>query len=186
MVTTFATAETSGWRRSVLALACAAAVVLGATACVGSDSSSGTAPGAPTRERNGGQPIGDPKEEHGGQPNGTPTEGDGGPQAKGAPIRIPAFNQGEGSSLAGAVSFFTAEVRELCGGEMCITLTVEESAQDYPTCVFAGTDPEPGSQVERGSTLTIVAGSQPCVFVIEDFSSHQGERVGLENLGWVG
>ena len=45
---------------------------------------------------------------------------------------------------------------------MCITLVVQESHPSFETCEFVETVPRQETVVERGTVVTIVAGTLPC------------------------
>jgi hypothetical protein len=80
----------------------------------------------------------------------------------GAPIKIPSIQEDQGRPLAEVKAEIEESVIEQCGGGMCITLIVEESNPDFLTCRFVHTRPTQGTEVERGSTVVIVAGMLPC------------------------
>lgn len=89
--------------------------------------------------------------------------GDGGDgEAPGAPIEIPSFQQDQGRPIDEVLAEMEGTVREQCGGELCIELRVEMSDDSFGACQFAGTVPPEGSQVERGGTVVVIAGTQPC------------------------
>jgi hypothetical protein len=82
--------------------------------------------------------------------------------APGAPIDIPAEIQDQGRPLAEMQAIIEQGIREQCGGELCVQLAVEHSAEDFDECTFIETRPPQRSSVARGSTVVIVAGSLPC------------------------
>jgi len=89
--------------------------------------------------------------------------GDGG-GVPGAPIDIPAFTIGVGQPLDAVLPDIEGTITELCGGEMCLVLRIERRDNDIGAteCDFVDTDPPEGGQVERGGTLIVIVGTQPC------------------------
>ena len=85
-------------------------------------------------------------------------DGDGG-GVPGSPINIPAF---QGGPLEDVLPEIERQITDLCGGELCLVLDVEMSDDDATECDFVETDPPAGSQVERGGTLVVIAGTHPC------------------------
>jgi hypothetical protein len=97
--------------------------------------------------------------DNGGGDNGG---GGGGGGAPGAPIDIPSFQQDQGRPLDDVLADIEGTVREQCGGDLCIEIAVEMSDDNFTECQFVATDPPQGSQIERGGTLRVIAGTQPC------------------------
>jgi hypothetical protein len=89
--------------------------------------------------------------------------GGGGGGVPGAPIDIPNFQIDAGRLLVDVLADIERAVRAQCDGELCIDIKVERSEESLPECRFSKTIPEQGGQVERGSTLIVIAGTQqPC------------------------
>ena len=188
MRTATSTAE-SRWRGRAVSLAFLVAVALGATACGGTDSTSdkdafqsgrldqsasnpgGDGDGSSQSGANSGDNAdgsggsgsdqGNDRDDSGGAAGFPGGEGNGA-EAVGAPINIPSIVQDQGRPLAQVEAEITESVLEQCGGELCITLTVQESDPDFQTCQFVRTEPPQDTDVERGSTVVIVAGTQAC------------------------
>ncbi|NGN94870.1 hypothetical protein G5C66_19275 [Nocardioides sp. KC13] len=70
--------------------------------------------------------------------------------------------QDQGRPLNEVHAEIEASVREQCGGELCIDIRVVEADPNFGVCQFVRTDPEQGSSVERGASVLILAGTQPC------------------------
>jgi hypothetical protein len=177
----------SRWRGRATILAFLVAVALGATACGGSDSTSdkdafqsggldqsASNPGGDGSSQSGAD-SGDTADGSGGGGSDQGNDGDdsgeaagfpggeeNGAEGVGAPINIPSIVQDQGRPLAQVEAEITESVLEQCGGELCITLTVQESDPDFQTCQFVRTEPSQGNDVDRGSTVVIVAGAQAC------------------------
>jgi hypothetical protein len=83
-------------------------------------------------------------------------------EAPGAPIDIPSFQQDQGRPLADVLADIEGAVRDQCGGELCIEIVVEYTDEDRDECTFSATDPPQGGEIERGGTLVVIAGTQPC------------------------
>ncbi len=84
-------------------------------------------------------------------------------EAIGAPIRVPTITMAPGAPLDDARDAIERRIREQCGGELCVELVVEQrDLHGVTACDFAGIEPEPGTWVQRGSTIVIVSGAQPC------------------------
>ena len=96
-----------------------------------------------------------------GDDGGGDDDGDGG-GVPGAPIDIPSFQQDQGRPLDDVLADIEATVREQCDGELCIEIRVEMSDEGFDECQFVETVPPQGSSVERGGTLVVIAGTQPC------------------------
>lgn len=98
----------------------------------------------------------------GGDGGGGNGGGDNGGGVPGAPIDIPSFQQDQGRPLDEVLADIDATVREQCGGEVCIEITVEKTDDGFTECEFVATDPPQGSRIERGGSLLVIAGSEPC------------------------
>jgi hypothetical protein len=124
---------------------------------------------------------GDDGDDGGGQ--GAPIDNGGGSgsgQADGAPIDIPAITIAEGQPLDAVRSQLEEELRDVCGGEVCLVIEVAETDPDHETCQYSGeTDPPDGTEVERGSTVTLVMGSKPCTDADGDGVSDDNDGDGL-------
>jgi hypothetical protein len=131
------------------------AVTVGA--CGGGDDD---AQSLPTPEDDGGDNGGG--DNGGGDNGGGDNGGGGGGGAPGAPIDIPSFQQDQGRPLDDVLADIEGTVREQCGGDLCIEIAVEMSDDNFTECQFVATDPPQGSQIERGGTLRVIAGTQPC------------------------
>jgi hypothetical protein len=96
--------------------------------------------------------------------DGDDGEGDGVPAS---PIDIPPIQVFVRASLDEVRPEIERKVTDACGGEMCLVLRVEmrdvPGFEGFQECEFIDTDPPAGSQVERGGTLIIVMGTEPCV-----------------------
>lgn len=88
--------------------------------------------------------------------------GDADDEAPGAPIRIPSIQQDQGRPLDEVLAEIESAVRDQCGGELCIELRVERSDDGFTECQFVRTEPPQDTEVARGSTVVVVAGTQPC------------------------
>jgi hypothetical protein len=98
-----------------------------------------------------------------GRGGGAPLGNGGGGGAPGAPIDIPAITIAEGQPLDVVRAQLEEKLREACGGEVCVDIEVAETDENHETCQYSGrTDPPAGTEVERGSTVTLVMGSKPC------------------------
>lgn len=95
-----------------------------------------------------------------GAPTGNDNNGD---EAPGAPIDIPAITIAEGQPLDVVRAQLEEKLALACGGEVCIEIEVDETDENHETCQYSGyTDPPAGTEVESGSTVTLVMGSKPC------------------------
>ena len=96
--------------------------------------------------------------------NGAPgiPGGDSDDEAAGAPINIPSFQQDQGRPLEEVLAEIESGVRDQCDGELCLELRVERSDSNFTECRFVRTDPLQGSEVERGTTVVVIAGTLPC------------------------
>lgn len=96
---------------------------------------------------------------------GAPTGDGGNGEAPGAPIDIPAITDSQGEPADDVRARLEKALRELpaCGGEVCLDIVVAETDENFETCQYSGnTDPPGGTEVESGSTVTLVMGSRPC------------------------
>lgn len=104
--------------------------------------------------------------------------GDG--SADGAPIDIPAITIAEGQPLDAVKAQLEEKLRDVCGGELCLVIEVAETDPDHETCQYSGeTDPPDGTEVQRGSTVTLVMGSKPCTDADGDGVSDDNDGDGL-------
>jgi hypothetical protein len=110
----------------------------------------------------GGGGGGDDNGGGGGGGGGSGGGGGGGGGVPGAPIDIPSFQQDQGRPLGDVLADIEETVRDQCGGELCIDIRVEMTGDGFTECTFVATDPPQGSQVERGGTLLVIAGTEPC------------------------
>ena len=83
-------------------------------------------------------------------------------EAPGAPIRIPARVDDQGRELDVVLGEMRSGIREQCGGELCLNLTVAYTSSNTDRCTFWETSPPQRSMVPRGSTVTVIAGSEAC------------------------
>lgn len=81
----------------------------------------------------------------------------GGPGAVVSPLRIPAIEQ-KGAPIGDVRDSIEAEFAEACGGELCVVLAEVDANGRTVTdeCPFSRTDPDEDTEVERGSTVTLV------------------------------
>lgn len=104
----------------------------------------------------------------------------GGSEAEGAPINIPAITIAENQPLDAVRAQLEDELRDVCEGEVCLVIEVAETDDEHETCQYSGaTDPPKGTEVERGSTVTLVMGSQPCTDADGDGVSDDNNDDGL-------
>lgn len=103
------------------------------------------------------------------QPNGAPGApgalGNRGGQgeAVGAPIKIPSAITDEGLPLADVRARIEEGIRADCGGgALCVHVRVDARESGFNLCQFVRTEPGQGSYVDRGSTVVIVSGIEPC------------------------
>jgi hypothetical protein len=90
--------------------------------------------------------------------------GEGTAQAIGAPLQIPGRSQDQGKPLDEMQALITNALLQQCDGqEPCVTIVVRKETSDIAgdKCVFDRTEPQQGSFVKRGSTVTIVAQCPP-------------------------
>lgn len=104
--------------------------------------------------------------------------GDG--EAPGAPIDIPAITQAAGQPEDAVRAQLEEKLREACGGEVCLEIAVAQTDENLETCQYSGdTDPPAGTEVESGSTVTLVMGSKPCTDANGDGVSDDNDGDGL-------
>lgn len=126
-------------------------VCLSAFGCGGPDGSPGDGGGVAGRGRQRGEGRGSPVNEGDGQ------------QALGAPIVIPTFQRDQGRPLDEVLAELDSAIRRRCGGgELCVTLQVEPRDDGFTSCQFVRTEPAQETEVDRGTTVVIVAGTNPC------------------------
>ena len=82
------------------------------------------------------------------------------PQALGAPIKVPAFQQ-IGAPIGEVFGSIEAEFAAACGGRLCVKLVVQPADADPQTCGFAGTDPPAGTTVQRETTVVLRCNPAP-------------------------
>ena len=106
--------------------------------------------------------------------------GNGGGGAPGAPIAIPAITIAQNQPLDVVRAQLEEELREACGGELCVEIEVAETDENRETCQYSGTtEPPAGTKVERGSTVTLVMGSKPCTDADGDGVSDDNDGDGV-------
>ena len=141
----------------MLARALAALTLILLQGCITVEGDDGGGNGGNDAQGGGGAPINN----NGGGGNGG--GGGGGNGAVGAPIDIPAITIAEGLPLEVVRADLEQALREACGGEVCLVIESAETDENHETCQYSGdTDPPSGTEVERGSTVTLVMGSLPC------------------------
>ncbi|MGH3362862.1 MAG: hypothetical protein ACRDOM_10440 [Nocardioides sp.] len=109
-------------------------------------------------------------------------DGGNGGEAPGAPIDIPAITIAENQPADVVRAQLEQKLREApaCGGEVCLDIEVAETDADHETCQYSGdTDPPAGTEVESGSTVTLVMGSKPCTDANGDGVSDDNNGDGL-------
>ena len=82
------------------------------------------------------------------------------PQALGAPIKVPAFQQ-VGAPIGEVFGSIEAEFAAVCGGRLCVKLVIQPASADPGTCGFARTDPPAGTTVKRDTTVALVCTPAP-------------------------
>jgi hypothetical protein len=100
----------------------------------------------------------DPGTGEGGDQDAGDEGGRGGrPGAVVSPLRIPAIEQ-KGAPIGDVRDSIEAEFAEACGGQLCVDLAEVDANGRTVTdeCPFSRTDPDEGTEVERGSTVTLV------------------------------
>jgi hypothetical protein len=130
------------------------ALCLPVAGCAGRNGDQGNGTGGPAdqREDEGGRGL-----------PGAPDGGDNDKKAPGAPIDIPEITISQGRPLAEVRAELEKQLRERCGGSLCVKLTVESRDDGFMTCQFVTTDPPPKTRVPRDSVVVIVTGTKPCV-----------------------
>jgi hypothetical protein len=125
---------------------------------------SGQDPAAGGGQDSGGGGGGQPSAGGGGGAPGAPSNRSNGAQAKGAPIKIPAFTE-RGVAISVAKPDFEQKlIDEACkDGTLCVKVQVRPSDADPTTCGFDYLDPPSGRSLERDQTVTMVCtpGSAP-------------------------
>jgi hypothetical protein len=85
-----------------------------------------------------------------------------------APITIPPIFDKQGRPIDEVRDEVAAEIRTACGGgELCVNLAVAVGSNDsFTQCEYETSEPashpDEAFVLERGSTLTLVTGSEPC------------------------
>ncbi|GIN05806.1 hypothetical protein [Planomonospora venezuelensis] len=109
-------------------------------------------------DRNGQDGQGDQNGRNGGESQGG--------QVPISPVDVPDIPEpGASFDSADEIHGIVAEeVRQNCDdGTVCLDLDVEVHADDQdPSCTFQGFDPEAGTQMERGATLTVLVSGAGC------------------------
>jgi hypothetical protein len=82
------------------------------------------------------------------------------PQALGAPIKVPAFQQ-VGAPIGEVFGSIEATFAEVCGGRLCVKLVIQPADADPQTCGFARTEPPAGTTVQRDTTVVLVCTPAP-------------------------
>lgn len=84
-------------------------------------------------------------------------DGGGGPGAVVSPHRIPAIEQ-KGAPIGDVRDSIEGEFVDACDGELCVDLVEVDANGGTVTdeCVFSRTNPPEGTEVARGSTVTLV------------------------------
>ena len=82
------------------------------------------------------------------------------PQALGAPIKVPAFQQ-VGAPIGEVFGSIEATFTTVCGGRLCVRLVIQPADADPETCGFARTDPPAGTTVQRDTTVALVCTPAP-------------------------
>ena len=97
----------------------------------------------------------EPAGEGGGNGGGAPFQGGDGDGA-GAPFMIPAISQ-VGAPYPEVKDSIQQSFVDACGTpELCVILSVEDRPIEGEPCAFDSTDPPGGTEIERGSTVTLV------------------------------
>lgn len=143
-------------RGRLLALLLVLAVSLGGAACGGGGGGGDGGNGEDTSDEGGG---GDDEGGGGGDEGGGGEDDDGGgsPGAVVSPLKIPAIEQ-VGAPIGDVRASITDRFVDACGGELCVELAEVDANGGTVTdeCVFSRTDPGRGTEVQRGSTVTLV------------------------------
>jgi hypothetical protein len=100
-----------------------------------------------------------PAGERGGNGGGAPFQGGDG-DGVGAPFMIPAISQ-VGAHYPEVKDSIQQTFVDACGTELCVVLSVEDRPVEGEPCAFDSTDPPGGTEIERGSTVTLVVVA-PC------------------------
>jgi hypothetical protein len=137
----------------------AGACVLAATAC---SSAMESPPGRPATTV-----VGQPPRTVAPNVPGAPQKTDAG-NVPTAPITIPPIFDKQGRPIDEVRDEVAGEIRAACGGgELCVNLTVAAGSNDsFTQCEYETSEPASHPDetfvLERGSTLTLVTGSEPC------------------------
>lgn len=144
--------SSSAWGR-ILGLFLAVVVSLTGAGCGGGGGDDGGNRGDTSEQDSGTDDGGG----DGGQDDGGDDGGGGGPGVAVSPLKIPAIEQ-KGAPIGDVRDSIAAEFADACGGELCVDLA--EAASDggavNDECAFSRTNPAEGTEVERGSTVTLV------------------------------
>jgi hypothetical protein len=92
-----------------------------------------------------------------------------------APINIPPIFNKQGLDIDTVRASVESEIRDACGnGELCVNVAVGQGDNDtFTQCQYDTSNPQSFSDQEqftlqRGSTLTLLTGSQPCETTTEE------------------
>lgn len=92
-----------------------------------------------------------------------------------APINIPPIFNKQGLDIDTVRASVESEIRNACGNDdLCVTVAVSQGDNDtFTQCQYDTSDPQSFSDQEqftldRGSTLTLLTGSQPCETTTEE------------------
>lgn len=111
-------------------------------------------PGAPQADGNGGA-VPAP---------GAPQPKKGKGPVPGSPMRMPARTIDEGVDLEPKLAEIKRELRQQCGGSMCVNVVVEYSYPDRTQCQYMDSVPAPESTFpyRPDMEIRIIAGRDPC------------------------
>lgn len=82
-------------------------------------------------------------------------------EAQGAPYKVPPYGR-RGFPLETAKHDLEELFTTACGGNLCVSFSVEERQSAFENCRFYETDPPPGASFNREQTIVIVVGQDPC------------------------
>jgi hypothetical protein len=82
------------------------------------------------------------------------------PQALGAPIKVPAFQQ-VGAPIGEVFGSIRDKFVAVCGGRLCVTLVIQPADADRESCGFSRTSPGAGTTVQRNTTVAVVCTPAP-------------------------
>lgn len=86
------------------------------------------------------------------------------PDVPSAPLKIPPITQKQGLPMASVMPEIVRLISQGCGTPTpCVTIVTAVGDNDILTrCEFDRIEPAPETLVPRGSTVTVVVGSEPC------------------------